>query len=862
MSHLRELWRRIGYFRNRERLERELAEEMQFHADQKASRAGRVQFGNTTLHREDARAVWIPRLLDETGTDIRYALRGLAKSPGFAAIAIGTLALGIGAGTAIFSLAEAVLVRPLPYPDAASLLLIYEGHETQRRPRGDTSPGTYRALRDDMRTVENLAVFGATERNLTGDGEPERVSAGVASANFFQTVGVQPLLGRLLLSGDDELGRNNVVVLTHALWQRRYAGDPKIIGREIRLGEELYTVIGVLPERFVFLNDRHVLWLPLALPPERWAHRDSRYVFAVGRMRAGVTLDQVQSELAGLAQRYRAEHPVAHAHLKMQAVPAHERLAESSRTAMQFLLAAVVALLLIACSNVANLLLARSVARESELAVRAALGAGRGRLVRQLLTEALVLAIASGLCGLGIAYGAFQLLQPLVPGGMAVFTRLEINGHVVGIMLALAVFSTVVSGLLPSLRAARPVTSREIGGRWHETARGALVVTEVALAILLLTGAGLLFRTFSNLRNVDPGFQPRGLLSAQIGVDPRLIRDPVRRTQLYNETLERVKAIPGVQNATFATAIPSTWKGGISSFTPEGQPFQPNFSIAMVRLSTPGYFETLGLRLRAGRWLTADDHAGGQPVVVINRALAERIWKGENPVGKRLQRGNGQSDRPWVTVVGVVEDVYEMGLNASPYPITYFPESQQPEATFAAPMTVVLRTVDDPARYANSLRHAIWQANAGQVISKLLTVEEILAEETAELRIHAAISGSFALLALLLACLGIYGVLAYVVTQRRREFGVRLALGATQAQVVGLVAWRGVRLALMGISIGAAASLLLGRYLETLLFQVKPNDPLTLAGVAGALLITAFVACLVPARRAMHIDPGQALRYY
>jgi putative ABC transport system permease protein len=866
MSLLQELKRRLDYFRHRDQYDRDLEEEMRFHIDSKAELAGDSrqasrQFGNTTQLREDSRAVWGWTGLESIASDVRYTLRGFRNAPMFAAIAIGTLALAIGGGTAILSLAEATLMRPLPYPKADELTLIFEGNTRQANVRADTSPGTFRALRESMKTLHGLALYQPNELNLTGDGEPERLDAALASANFFNTIGIQPHLGRFFREGEDEPGKDAVVILSYELWQRRFASDPNILNKTIHLGEAPHTVIGVLPPNFRYYIDRGELWTPFAISPERWASRGSRYVYVTGRRAPGTSVDQVQAELDTLSAQFRRDFPRECAMLKLQGVDLHERLTEESRTSLYFLLAAVFGLLLIACSNVAGLLLTRAIGRGAELSVRTALGASTGRLIRQLLTESLVLALLAGLASLLVAAAAFQALQPLVPRGMLAFTKLQLNASVVLIQFGLALFCTVASGLLPSFRAAGSLTTRAIGGRHHESLRGSLIVAEIALAILLLTGAALLFRTFTNLNNVDPGFQPQNLISAQTVLPRKYYRDAALRTRFYTDVLDRVNSLPGVAGAAFASAIPTTWKGGFSSVTLADKQFQPGQRFPMMRQVTHGYFTTLKIPLRDGRLFTADDNAASDPVVIINQAMAQYYWPGEKVIGKRLHRGDAQSPNPWLTVIGVVGDVHEMGLAEPPPIITYFAESQHPAATFSSPIYIVARTNGDPSQLAPALRGAILAVNPNQTIAKLQPVTEILARETEQHRIQATITIAFAVTALFLACLGIYGVLSYAVAQRRQEFGVRLALGASPSQLVALVLNGGLRLTIAGSVIGLGAAAALTRFMETLLFQVKPLEPAVFVSVAAILFTTAVFACWLPARRARQVEPAQALRY-
>jgi len=863
---LKDLRRRWHFFRNREQFHAELDEEMRFHLEEKIRNSGgprsaRIQFGNTTHLRERSDEVWgLPRL-ESLYSDIRHTFRGFRKSPAFAGIAIGTLALAIGGGTAIVSLAEAVFLRPLPYPGARELTLVFEGSIRQNTVRGDTSPGTYRALRESMSTLRTLALYQPNETSLTGEGEPERLDAVMATANFFSTVGVQPHLGRFFHESEELPGKSNVAVLSYELWQRRFAGKPEILNSTIQLGEVPHTVVGVLPPQFRFYLDRGELWTPFSISPQRWANRGSRYVYLVGRRTSSTSIAEVQGELDALSARFRQEFPRECSTIKLQAVDLHDRLTEESRTSLYFLLAAVFALLLIACSNVSGLLLTRAVARGAEISVRKALGASTGRIVRQLLTETLVLALLAAAASLFVAVTAFRVLQPLVPPGMLAFTRLELTATVIVVQFLLALFCTAASGLVPALRATGTLTTRAIGGRHHDSIRSSLIVAEIALAVLLLTGATLLFRTFVNLNNVDPGFQPDQLLSAQTVLPSSLSASPEMRSQYYRTVLERVSATPGIISAAFASSVPTTWKGGFSSITVEGRINEPGTSFPMMRQVAGDYFHVMGIPLLEGRSLTAGDRANSPLVSVVNRAMADRFWPGENAIGKRFHRGDAQSANPWVTVVGVVGNVREMGLAAPPPAITYFPESQQPSATFSSPVYLIARTSGNPSQLAPALRKAVHDTYPQQSVAKLRPVTEVLASETQQRRLQSAITISFASVALLLACLGIYGVLAYTVAQRRQEFGVRLALGASHKHLLSMVMGSGLRLIVTGMAIGLLTAALLAKLIESLLFQVRPWEPSVFVSVAAIVVSTAMVACWVPAQRIRRIEPAQALRY-
>lgn len=849
---IQSLLRRWRYWRNRDAEAEELEAELDFHREQAGAPMPRA-----AIHREDARAAWIPLFLDDLAHDIRHALRGLRQSPSFALTAIGSLALALGFGTAIASLARAVLVKPLPFAHGDRLVLIFEGRTNQTDPHGDTSPATYRDLARTMKTLQGVALFGSLETNLSGGQEPERVDGAFVTPNFFDTVGVRPHLGRFFHEAEGEPGSDQVTVLSYELWQRRYGGDRSILGREIRMNDRPFKVIGILPPGFRYCFQRPELWRTFAVPPARWATRGSRYIWVTGRLAPGATVAQVNSELERLSAQLRRDHPRESPHLLLKAMSLRARLTEDARTSLFFLLAAVAALLLIACSNVANLLLTRSVSRGAEFEVRRALGAGAWRIARQLLTESLVIAAGAAIVAVPVTAGAFVILQSLVPGAMAAYTRLSVDWTTAALLGSLALGAALISGLLPAVRGAQPINTRAVNERSHGRWRGALITAELALAILLLNGASLLFRTFINLQNVDPGFEPQPLISAQTWLPDELMKDPPRRTQFYRSVLDRVRAIPGVTHATYATTIPTAWKGGISSFHVEGRVYEPGVTMAMMRQVSGDYFTTLGIRLRAGRLLDENDTATSEKVVVINAALAQQIWPGENPLGKRIRRGDPQTPGEWIRVVGVVDNVREMGLSEPAPVITYFPESQHPAATFSAPLYVVAR---GPASATAELRRAIQAVNPRQTVSKLLPVSAVLEDEYSARRVRTLISSAFALLALLLACFGLYGVLSYSVASRSRELGVRIALGASAGNIVRLVLSEGLRLSVLGIALGVASALALTRFMKSLLFQVQPDDPLLLLAGAGILLLAALFACWRPALRAFRIDPALALR--
>lgn len=864
MSVWAEWIRRWRHLRNRAAEEASLAEEMRFHLEQRAAANGaeeaRRRFGNVTALRERCRDEWGWPAIENTLADIRYAVRGLRRSPGFAAVAIASLAVAMGGSAAILSLAEATLARPLPYPAAEELTVVFEGAVSEGRARSDSSPANFLSLREETRTLRGLALYHSAEWNLTGEGEPERIDGIVASSEYFRTIGVAPYRGRFFGPDENVPGQAAVAVLSYELWQRRFAGDEGILNQKIRLTDVEYTVIGVLPPGFRYHLNRGEIWTPFAPEPAAWNRRGARYVYITGRRDPEVPLARVQAELDALSARLRREYPVESGTTRLEAVPLREALTENGRAQLYLLAAGVLCLLAIACANVAGLLLTRALGRENELAVRRALGASRGRVARQLLAEALVLAACGGVAGLGVTTLAMSILQPLVPSGMAPFTRLAPDGRTLVWLFALGCVVTIAAGLAPALRSGRIGATRAIGGRGQDRTRTVLLIAQVAMATVLLSGAALLLKTFSNLRHVDPGFRPEGLLSLQTVLPRALATDPIRRTRFYTDTLAAVRALPGVTNAAFASTVPTHWKGGYSGIHFAELEYDPARMVVMMRQATPGYFETMGMRLIAGRFLNTGDRTDSSPAVVVNEAFVSRYWPGQDVLGRRIGRGRPGPGTQWIEIVGVVGNVIERGVDADPPPITYFAETQQPAATFTSPNHLLVRTVGDPAVLAGPVRDAIRRINPAQAVARIRPVTEILDEETASPRLHSLLTSAFALTALFLSCLGIYGLLDYSVMQRRREFGLRLALGAAPSGLAGAVAGRGMLLAGTGLALGLALAAWMSRWMETLLYGVEPLDGTLYAEAAAVLALATAAASWIPARRIRRVDPADALR--
>jgi predicted permease len=806
--------------------------------------------------------------------DLRFGMRTLLKRPGFTAVAVVTLALGIGANTAIFSLVSAVLVRPLKYRDAERLVMVWEDASATGFSRDNPAAANYADWKAEQRSFEAMAATRQQTFDLTGDGEPEKLYAFGVESNFFSLLGVEPALGRTLLPGEDSAD-TRVCVISNGLWQRRFGGERSIVGREVLLNGEKYTVVGVMPKGFQFELAGVDLWTPLGLTPEQSADRNSHYLEVVARLKPDVTPAQAETDVKAITERIANAYPNIATGLSAAVVPLREQLAGDSRRPLSVLLGAVALVLLIACANVAGVLLSRAAARRREIAVRAALGASRRRIVRQLLTESLLLGAAGGALGSLLALWAFAFLQQLVPSGMREMVELKLDLTVLLFTLGVSLLAGIAFGLAPALQASRTDLNEALkqgGARGGvgsgRRLRGAFVVAEVALALVLLVGAGLLIQTLYRLRNQYSELRPENVLTLRTQLADNRYAEPARRAAFYEQVLSRVKSLPGVVAVGYTTAVPLTRKGGANGLSLEGRDNGPSSTWnANHRQVSPDYFRALGQTLREGRAFDDRDDERAQPVAAINEAMARAYWPGESALGKRFKVGSPDSPEPWMTIVAVVSDVRQMGADAPVKPEMYIPYRQAapywPKApySFFTPRDLVVRTSTDPRSLVAAVRGVVHEVDAYQPVSGVRTMDEVLGVETAQRRLGMILLTAFAALALLLAALGIYGVLAFFVVQHTQEIGVRLALGARPADVLRLVVGRGMRLALVGVVIGLAASFGLARLLASLLYEVSPGDPATYALVAVLLACVALLACLVPARRATKVDPMVALRY-
>jgi putative ABC transport system permease protein len=803
--------------------------------------------------------------------DIRFGLRSLLKHPGFTAVAVLTLALGIGANTAIFSVFNAVLLRPLAFREPEKLMMVWEEASYAGFPRNTPAPANYVDWKNQNRSFEDMAALDTRFFNLTGDGEPEHVSAYGVTANFFPLLGVQPQLGRVFANEEDRPGATKVALLSNQLWQTRYGADQGIVGRDILLNGEKHTVVGVMPAGFEFLDSTVRLWVPIAFEQEDLANRGGHYLMVVGRTRAGVSTAEAQADLDTIMARIGKDYPQSTLGGKLGAVvlPMREQLAGDSRQPLLILLTAVGLVLLIACANVAGLMLSRAASRRREIALRTALGASRFRIVRQLLTESALLAGSGGLIGVMLAVWSFEFLRKLVPPGMTLSTNLKPDLRMFAFAFAISILAAIVFGLVPAVHAAqfdlhealKQTSARTASGGGGLMRRG-LVVFEVALSLLLLIGAGLLIQTLYQLHHQYSVLEPEKVLTVRTVLPRDKYREAGQRMVFYEQVLERVKGLPGVVAAGYTTSVPLAWKGGTSGFYPEGfkEPLPGMSYDANHRQVSAEYLQAMKIPLLQGRLFSQGDNANSQPVVIINETMARQYWPSDSALGKRFKVGDPDEDVPWFTIVGIVADVRQMGLDAPVKAEMYLPY-QQIAIPWFLPRDLAIRTSVDPNTLVPALRDAVRAVDPSQPISHVSTMAELLGEETAQRRLGMILLATFAGLALLLASLGIYGVLAYFVVQHTSEIGVRLALGATRGNILSLVLRKGMGLALLGMTIGLAASFVLTRLMTALLFGVKAADPFTFVMVSLLLALVALLACWLPARRAAKTDPLVALRY-
>jgi predicted permease len=812
--------------------------------------------------------------------DLRYGIRMLLKQPGFTLVAILTLALGIGANTAIFSIINGVLLRPLAYHEPEQIVtLLQDG----RRP---VSPANFLDFRSGSQSFAQMAAAEAWGGTLSGNDRPESISGLLMGDGLFGLLGVQPLLGRTLQPDDYQPGKDHVLVLSHKLWQRLFGGDPQIVGRQLTLSGESYAVVGVMPPQFQFppfWSTRAEMWAPLDLRNRATNRRvTSLRVFA--RLKPGVELKHAQAEMDAMSKRLALAYPEANTGLNIRVDQLNEKVVGNVRQALLVLSVAVGFVLLIACANVACLLLARAAARQKEAAVRVALGASRWRILRQLLTESLLLSLCGAAVGMALAVWGVGWVTALLAGNtnshnvrLPRLSEIEIDTAVLIFTFAVSLATGVLFGLAPALAASKPDVHQVLkesgrgmaGGR--RRLRETFVVAELALALVLLIGAGLLLNSFVQLQAVDPGFNPRGLLTTTVSLTGASQYVGPAREVLYRQLTDRLTALPGVESVSAINHLPLAGDVWGLPLTIEGRPLPPpgQEDGATFRVSRPDYFRTMGARLRAGRDFTERDTPDAPGVVIINETLARRHWPAEDPIGKRITlddpRDNSRAPQ-WLTVVGIVKDVKQNSWTDAPSNEIYLP-FQQSRGFYSATsvwftsMTVVVRTTVEPQSLAAAVKEAVGELDRGLPVSNVVSMEQVIADTLWQQRFNLQLIGLFATLALVLAAVGLYGVMSYAVAQRTHEVGLRMALGAQRRDVLKLVVGQGMKLALLGVALGMLASLALTRLMTKLLFEVSATDFTTFAVIALVLVAVALVACWIPARRATRVDPMVALRY-
>src|SRR5262245_15357845 len=797
--------------------------------------------------------------------DLRYGLRVLVNKPAFTLIAVFTLALGIGANTAIFSVVNSTLLRPLPYPNAERLMTIWEDHRARNGPVDEwTSPTGFEDWRDQAKSFDHVVALQGWGPTLTGQGDPEQLVGALVSPDKFPMLGVVPALGRSFRPEEDQRGVESVVIISDKLWRQRFGGDSSLVGKKISLNGESRTVIGVMPAGFKFpIIPRADIWRPIQPALNPGCQRGCITIRVIARLKPGAGEAQARAELNAIAGRIEQQFPDTNSKVGVTLIPLQDFLVGPVKTQMLALLVAVAFVLLIACANVANLLLARSATREKDIAIRASLGAGRGRIARQLLSKSLLLAAIGGAVGVSLAYGLVQLLVSFSPQGTPRLDEIGVDGRALVYATAITVLTGLFFGSAPvmqlfkadlnqSLRDAGKGLQVAMSGR---RALSALVVAETALALMLLIGAGLLIRSFIRLQRVDAGFNPRNVLTALVTLPPAVYPERNQIAPFYGQLLERVRTLPGAQSAAAVSSLPLAGFDNDAGFVIEGrpEPLPDQRPVAWISSVSPDYFRTMGMRLVKGREFTERDNENAARVVIISEATARRHFTNEDPIGKRI--GNGRPDG-WREIVGVTADVKHFGLNQDARVSMFFPHSQQP----ARRMFIVARAVADPLSLSSALRGAVAAMDKNLAVSNISAMEEVTAQSIGQERFTLLLLGVFSALALLLAVAGIYGVMSYAVAQRTHEIGVRVTLGAQTRDVLKMVVTQGMALVVWGVGIGLASAFALTRFIRGLLFGVSATDPMTFVGVAALLALVALVACYVPARRASKVDPMVALR--
>jgi putative ABC transport system permease protein len=884
------LFRLRALFR-REAMEAEMDEELRSHFEnhveklvasgmprEEAVRRARLEFGGYEHLKEECRDARGVSLVEATAQDLRYALRMLRNSPGFTAVAILTLALGIGATTAIFSVIDSVLLRPLPYKDPAGLVLVWENNSQHPNPHNTVSPPDFLDWQSRNNVFAEMSALFDQRANLTGNGVPQEVVVQDVSANFFSVLGVDPILGPGFTTENGKKGHDDVVVLSYGFWKERFAGDPEIIGKHVVLNGRPQTVVGVAPQDFTwFIKDgsftgaKPQMWTPFVFPASFSDRKDiGRFLTVVARLKPGATVSQAQSQMGSIAARIAEEYPDFNAYWGANVVSVRDQVSGDLRPPLLILFGAVAFVLLIACANVSSLLLARAAAREREIAVRTAIGASPWRIARQLLTESVLLALIGGSIGVALAAWGTNLLLAASPKNLLGMSSIPIDSRVLAFASGATLLAGLLFGFLPSYISAHSGISETLkeggrgssAGKQRSFARAAFVVVQMCLALVLLAGSGLLIRSFVRLVGVDPGFDASHLLTFKVSLpSSKYGKDPACLA-FFRQLLARISVLPGVRSVSMNTFPPFSGLGSATGVHVLSQPERSlmDLPVAAVRVIGPDYFPTMQIPLHSGRTFNEQELTEERHVVIVNQAFADQYLKGVSPLGQKAvvyMKSLEESKNTPSEIIGVVGDVRQMGLDTPAEPTVYWPH---PELVISE-MTIVVRTTNDPLTLVSAVRSELQQMDPEQPMAAISTMDQLLAGSLSRSRFTMLVLGVFAAVALVLACVGIYGVIAYSVTQRTQEFGIRMALGANRHDVFRLVLGQGTRLTLLGIGLGIVAALIVTRLLATLLFGISAADPLTFTTVALLLALVALAACYIPARRATRVDPIVALRY-
>jgi putative ABC transport system permease protein len=866
MNQLLQLCRRLLFYWRREEFDRQLEEEMKFHLEMKAQEnlstgmsseealyAARRQFGNQTVFKEASRDMWSFHFLETLWQDLRYAVRMLLKQPGFTLIAVLTLALGIGANTAMFSVVNAVLLRHLPFPEPERLMLV------EAKGAGNFTAPDFRDLATQNRSFSQLGAYATATFNLSGGSEPERVNGARISTSLLPTLGVQPLYGRNLTAEEDREGGEKVALLSHGLWQRQFGADQEVVGRPIKLDEQTYTIIGVLPPGLNFPADKE-LFVPLALDARVLTNYEGYFLTLIARLQADVTRPQADAELATIIKPGERGPRFE----RVRVLGLQEALVGDVRTMMLVLMGAVLFVALIACANLANLMLTATARRQKEIAVRLSLGASRSRVVRQFLTESLLLAGLGGIAGLLLAYWAMELVNAMLPSTIPRIGKIGMDGWVLGFTSALTVTAGLLFGTLPALRASQTALtetlkagSRTLGGSLgSRRLRASLIVSQVALTVVLLTGAGLLIKSFMRLQQTPLGFRPERVLTARVALPRSAYSTPQHRQNFAQRLLEEVHKQPGMQEVALTSSLPFATGNPSFGILMDGQEQGfPGMATANFRSVSSDYFRVMGIPLLKGRELSDADHERAPMVTVINETMARRYWPNANPIGQRIKETS--NERAWREIVGIVGSVRHRAREEEPRPEMFVPWSQVPAVT----LNLTVRIQAEPANFGAELYEAVAIIDANLPIFEVRTMEERLFDSVAQPRFRTTLLGVFAGLALVMAVVGLYAVMAFMVAQRTHELGIRTALGAQRREVIGLVLGQGVKLVGIGIGIGLTGAWALTRVLTTLLYEVRPTDSVTFIAVPVLLIAVAILACWIPARQAAGVEPIVALRH-